>query len=212
MNSKTSRTKTFFNFSTDLILKEGLVFLTGVFLGTVISLVLTSESATDFWSTVGSMLAGLGTISLLGFGWFKSNEWIQQAHEKKLLDIKLQAIQNINTAISKWNFSVISIDNTTSLNQLHNDFSKTFVIVNSEVKLLKSINWEDAKITSTLLNLNEGFEKLKLNWLASFHILKNREVEVNVGQYISNNELIHYCNDVDDQSRALLNVILSKYK
>lgn len=200
----------------DFLLKEGLTLITGATLGATIALALSYEDATAFWGMVGSMLGGLGTVGLLAFGWVKANEWLRQAHEKKLLDIKLQSIENINTAISKWQYSILSIDSTTLLNQLHKDFSDAFVIVNREIKFLSSISWRNESITNIIDNLNENFENLKLDWLADFHILTTKEAEFNVEAHLNHKQRrldkILLCNGIYDQSKALQNAILGQYQ
>lgn len=45
----------------------------------------TEKSAWDIVAAIGSLLAGLGTVGLLAFGWIKANDWIKAAkHAQKL--------------------------------------------------------------------------------------------------------------------------------
>ncbi len=84
-----------FKFTTEFLLQEGLVFITGAFLGAVITFILTWKSATDFWGAVGSMLAGLGTIGLLSFGWIKGNDWLTQMKSEKRTSFIIETSTNL---------------------------------------------------------------------------------------------------------------------
>ena len=75
----------------DFLLKEGLTLITGAALGATIALALSYEDATAFWGMLGSLLAGLGTVGLLAFGWFASRDWIKQNTFDKTINYLLEA-------------------------------------------------------------------------------------------------------------------------
>lgn len=89
MDKKPSSSKSVIAHIFDFLLNEGLTLITGVALGATIALALSYEDATAFWGMVGSMLAGLGTVGLLAFGWVKSNEWIERRQLDKRDDLLL---------------------------------------------------------------------------------------------------------------------------
>lgn len=89
MDKKPSSPKPVLSHIIDFFLKEGLTLITGAALGATISLALSYMDATDFWTMVGSMLAGLGTVGLLTFGWVKSDEWIERRQLDKRDDLLL---------------------------------------------------------------------------------------------------------------------------
>jgi hypothetical protein len=95
MDQKPSPQKSVLSHITDFLLKEGLTLITGAALGATIALALSYEDATDFWGMVGSLLAGLGTVGLLAFGWFKGSEWIRQLKASKRLDIIVLELNNL---------------------------------------------------------------------------------------------------------------------
>ncbi|SBS32080.1 hypothetical protein MAQ5080_02160 [Marinomonas aquimarina] len=52
----------------------------------------------EFWdvtSSIGSLLAGTGTVGLLWFGWTKANEWMRQLQLKKAIDIIVNELQQL---------------------------------------------------------------------------------------------------------------------
>lgn len=56
------------------------------------------SSTSSFWgivSAIGSLLAGLGTVGLLAFGWVKGNEWIRQVKASKRLDVIVLELNNL---------------------------------------------------------------------------------------------------------------------
>jgi hypothetical protein len=55
----------------------------------------TEKSAWDIVAAIGSLLAGLSTVGLLVFGWFKGNEWIKQIRTTKRLDTIVLELNNL---------------------------------------------------------------------------------------------------------------------
>ncbi|QUX96635.1 hypothetical protein C0J08_15040 [Marinomonas sp. CT5] len=56
------------------------------------------SSTSSFWgivSAIGSLLAGLGTVGLLAFGWVKGSEWIRKLKASKRLDIIVLELNNL---------------------------------------------------------------------------------------------------------------------
>uniref|UniRef100_A0A6M3LYL7 Uncharacterized protein n=1 Tax=viral metagenome TaxID=1070528 RepID=A0A6M3LYL7_9ZZZZ len=49
----------------------------------------TEKSAWDIVAAIGSLLAGLGTVGLLAFGWFKGTVWITQLKTEKRVNLIL---------------------------------------------------------------------------------------------------------------------------
>jgi|GEM_PF-3510350 hypothetical protein len=91
MDKKSSTKQTVSKHIIDFLLCEGLTLMTGAALGAIISLALTWEDATNFWSMIGALLAGLGTIGLLTFGWIKGNEWLIDLKHQKRLELSIDS-------------------------------------------------------------------------------------------------------------------------
>lgn len=91
MDKQSSRFKKFLNASIEFILRDGLILATGAALGAVISLAMSYEDATSFWSMIGAMLAGLGTVGLLAFGWITAQDWLKQSKENKRLELAVES-------------------------------------------------------------------------------------------------------------------------
>jgi|GEM_PF-2101309 hypothetical protein len=87
MEKKLSPPKSVLSHIIDFLLNEGLTLITGAALGATIALALCYKDATDFWTMVGSMLAGLGTVGLLAFGWFNVNDWKNKLSTERKINI-----------------------------------------------------------------------------------------------------------------------------
>tara|TARA_R110001606_G_scaffold8453_2_gene37174 strand:+ start:3543 stop:4229 length:687 start_codon:yes stop_codon:yes gene_type:complete len=96
MDQKLSSPKSVLSHITDFLLKEGLTLITGAALGATIALALSYKDATDFWTMVGSLLAGLGTVGLLAFGWIKAGDWIKEAKHSKKLEFEASLASDIS--------------------------------------------------------------------------------------------------------------------
>jgi hypothetical protein len=96
MDKKPSSPKSVLSHIFDFLLNEGLTLITGAALGATIALALSYKDATDFWTMVGSMLAGLGTVGLLAFGWIKAGDWIKEAKHSKKLEFETSLAQTVS--------------------------------------------------------------------------------------------------------------------
>jgi hypothetical protein len=57
------------------------------------------SSTSSFWdivASIGSLLAGLGTVGLLAFGWIKAGDWIKEAKHSRKLEFETSLAQTIS--------------------------------------------------------------------------------------------------------------------
>lgn len=180
MDSKTSSVKALFNFSTDLILKEGLVFLTGLYVGVVLTSICAWGDTLEFWGMLGTMLAGIGTVGLLAFGLTTGSEWITKIKKNKHIDLMLDTSKNlINTSnilesyfhkrLYEYKPEQIQADNSIAINQ-YPDFTKKNKIevyelhnqVKLQVKILISLSQKNIRLTKHLKLIDSLLTKVLL--------------------------------------------------
>jgi hypothetical protein len=154
MDKKSSTKQTVAKHIIDFLLCEGLTLMTGAALGAIISLALTWEDATNFWSMIGALLAGLGTIGLLTFGWIKGNEWLIDLKHQKRLELSIDS----GNRLLSFCHDLIEYTTTEFKYQLFNlmdDYEKFGHYTVKEKK-----EYEDQEVQKILKKLE--FEKLKL--------------------------------------------------
>lgn len=78
-----------------LLAEHGITLLTGTLLGATITAGMTYESSTDFWQTVGSLAAGLGTLGILAFGWLKADDWIKSNKQASFINLNISLLTTL---------------------------------------------------------------------------------------------------------------------
>ncbi|SHG33454.1 hypothetical protein SAMN02745753_03714 [Marinomonas polaris DSM 16579] len=64
----------------------------------------TEKSAWDIVAAIGSLLAGLGTVGLLAFGWVKASDWLTQMKSDKRTSFIIETSNNLIKASDSFHY------------------------------------------------------------------------------------------------------------
>jgi hypothetical protein len=64
----------------------------------------TEKSAWDIVAAIGSLLAGLGTVGLLAFGWIKASDWLTQMKSDKRINFIIETSNNLITVSDSFHY------------------------------------------------------------------------------------------------------------
>ncbi|RNF52979.1 hypothetical protein EBI00_02445 [Marinomonas hwangdonensis] len=129
----------------------------------------TEKSGWDIAASIGSLLAGFGTVGLLVFGWIKGSVWVNQIKSEKRLNIIIEASDELIKA-SNYFENIVKIeflDRNSGLHSFTNhkglstsEVTKAINTVEGSLNTLRSLLKKDITLGPKVKELQKHLEKL----------------------------------------------------